>query len=98
MLKGAAGFVYTGDFKDGLMHGEGEYRYSSGDRYVGNKPFLLAFSPVVCTNLLKLPYFFFPFFFEGEFRNDQFNGKGVYYFADGEKLVGEFKDGQHMSS
>jgi len=32
----------------------------------------------------------------GEFRNDLFNGKGIYYFADGERLVGDFKDGQHV--
>jgi len=35
MLKGAKGFTYTGEFKDGNMHGKGDYRYSSGDRYVG---------------------------------------------------------------
>jgi len=45
VLKGAKGFTYTGEFKDGNMHGKGDYRYSNGDRYVGMiKPNALIFA------------------------------------------------------
>jgi hypothetical protein len=30
----------------------------------------------------------------GEFKDDSYNGQGIYTFGDGEKYVGEFKDGK----
>jgi len=34
-------------------------------------------------------------FYEGEFQNGMYNGRGTYTFADGSKYLGEFKDGKY---
>ena len=30
--------------------------------------------------------------YEGEFRNDGYNGKGIYYYADGKRYEGDYKN------
>ena len=30
--------------------------------------------------------------FEGEFKNDKFNGKGIYYYHNGKRYEGNYKD------
>ena len=32
--------------------------------------------------------------FEGEFKEDKMEGKGVYYFTDGTKMIGQFENGK----
>ena len=32
-------------------------------------------------------------YYEGEFKNDMGDGKGIYSYSDGEKYEGEYKDG-----
>ena len=32
--------------------------------------------------------------YSGDFKNDKYNGQGIYTWADGKKYVGEFKDGK----
>ena len=34
--------------------------------------------------------------YEGEFKNDKFNGKGILYFKNQLKFEGEFKDGDYV--
>jgi TolB-like protein len=36
----------------------------------------------------------FGFKYEGEFKNDKFNGQGTWSIPDGQKYIGEFKDGK----
>ena len=34
-MKYVSGDVYEGDFRDGVQHGNGKYRSSNGNEYVG---------------------------------------------------------------
>ena len=89
----ANGNTYTGNFKDGSYNGKGTFSYNNGDKYVGN---------------FKNNFFdgqgTFTWASEGwkgdkyigNFKNDLRHGKGTYFFADGDKQIGYFMEGDYI--
>lgn len=78
---------YCGIF-NGFRNGEGEILYSNGEKFLGK-----------WKNLKRegIGKMISPEgdFFEGEFRNDSFDGRGVYYCkAERKKTEGNWKDGK----
>ena len=102
----ADGDTYVGEFKDDAFNGQGSLTFANGNRYVGefkdNKrdgPFEVTFAdgtilgesrykitdkaPILCRwrqihRRVKMTK----------------NGQGTYTFADGDKYIGEYKDGK----
>ena len=68
------GNKYVGEFKDGLMHGEGTSTSFDGKKYVGEfKDGLFHGKGIFSSNSGK---------FIGEFKNGEpYNGKGTYYYS-----------------
>eukprot|EP01096_Ripella_sp_DP13-Kostka_P010216 TRINITY_DN3985_c0_g1_i1.p1 TRINITY_DN3985_c0_g1~~TRINITY_DN3985_c0_g1_i1.p1 ORF type:complete len:334 (+),score=96.59 TRINITY_DN3985_c0_g1_i1:115-1002(+) len=78
------GDSYTGDWKNGLMHGHGLYTYSNGRTFEGE-----------WESGYKQGYGIFTWpngdRYEGEFLRDEFNGLGVQIYADSRIFVGEWR-------
>lgn len=79
---------YNGQFQNGLRHGRGKMVYTDGNVYEGQ--FYLGKKQgdngtmTFAANGDK---------YVGQWKNDQPNGKGVYYFATKERYEGEFVNG-----
>lgn len=90
----SSGDIYVGKFYEGKKHGIGDYTWADGNRYIGN---------FYQGNLEgQGAYYFFasrkvnPDKYVGEFRNNKFNGVGVYTYSGGSALTGLFKDGKKV--
>lgn len=91
-IKYNTGAIYSGDYKDGVISGNGTMKYSNGDVYEGE-----------FENGLKSGQGTYTWTWQngahytGTWENDQMNGSGTYFYptwAKGYKLVGNFKDGK----
>lgn len=79
---------YTGQFQNGLRHGKGRMTYTDGNVYEGQFYFgkkqgdngTMTFA----ANGDK---------YVGQWKNDQPNGRGIYYFATRERYEGDFLNG-----
>ena len=81
------GSEYTGDWKDDLMHGFGQYRFANGDTYVGEYHNGQRSGE-------KCKYKFSNSdLYVGGWKEDQFHGFGRYFYADGTVLEGNFCHG-----
>lgn len=87
------GDAYDGEWKDGARNGKGIYVWNSGAKYVGD----------FVDNVREGTGDFLGFVdaeerfsgnYHGEFKNNQFEGEGIFEFANGEKFVGVFKANQ----
>lgn len=78
---------YSGFFRDGEFHGEGEYVFASGAHYVGD---------YVSGDRHGLGVFKYPDggSYEGEFLRGNANGDAVRFYADGRVWMGEYKNGK----
>ena len=88
----ANGFFYNGRFKDGLFEGQGSLIDSKGNQYEGafKKGKMEGFGKYLyreVTELRKTEY-------EGDFRGNEPNGRGVLKFENGSVYRGEMKDGK----
>lgn len=90
------GAVYTGEFKNGYYDGFGRYETNDKKGYVYEGQWKkgvktgtgkMTISATEHSNSYSIVL-------EGEFKNNQLNGKGTYTTSYGYKYVGEFKDGQ----
>jgi hypothetical protein len=88
----ADGIKYVGDWVDGKMMGQGVYTWPSGDRYERCCSTISRYAPGIGrglsaaeTNDAEAPV-------RGQFKDDKKNGEGTYYFADGDKYVGDWVD------
>ena len=79
-------YLYTGEWKDGLKHGNGQLitqkiKYSGkfeNDVFSGSKG-------VLCDEKGNI--------YEGDFVNGKFDGYGHYKMSNGDNYIGQFKDG-----
>jgi len=79
------GEKYIGEYKDGKMHIQGTYTWTSGDKYVGEFKDDQKHGQGTYTYANGEKYV-------GEFQNDQKHGQGTYTWTDGKNYVGEFKN------
>lgn len=82
---------YSGQFKEGLPHGEGRFVYTNGDKYLGNwaKGKKEGSGKYIFKNGIH---------YQGHFKNDFFDGQGTMYFKDQSKYVGYWKQGKRDGS
>ena len=82
----STGHEYTGEFKDGVRHGEGVMRMPGGRKIVG----------VWANNEIRTGTYSAPdgTIYEGQWEFRERNGQGTLTFPDGRTYVGEFKSGQ----
>ena len=82
----ATGHKYTGEFKDGIRHGEGVLLMPGNRKIVG----------VWVNNEIRQGTFTGAdgTIYEGQWEFRERNGQGTLTFPDGRKYVGEFKSGQ----
>jgi len=82
----STGHKYTGEFKDGVRHGEGVMLLPGGRKIVG----------VWVTNEIREGTFSAPdgTIYEGQWEFRERNGRGTLTFPDGRKYVGDFKSDQ----
>ena len=87
-IKYSNGNEYIGELRDGMPHGYGELCYKNGERFIGY------FEKGKRINGLHI--FKNRDFYEGEFKNDEINGYGRYFYAlnYGEQYFGDFKNGK----
>jgi hypothetical protein len=75
---------YEGNWKDNLFSDKGKLTWRNGDVYDGEwKNGIRLKGKMVFGN---------SDYYEGEFKDDKFDGKGIFFWADGQKYEGEFKD------
>lgn len=80
-----SGAVYTGQFRDGQIHGKGKVIYSDGSAYTGD------WKRNVREGKGKMN-FKNGDLYRGSFKKNKLNGKGIMLFANGDKFDGSFKD------
>ncbi len=84
------GNKYSGEWKDGRLHGQGIYVWASGTKYVGEFKDGKTHGQGIKTSVKGDKYV-------GEFKNNRIHGQGTFVRADGTKHVGEFKNGKIIS-
>lgn len=84
-----SGRGYSGQFEDGMFHGQGTYTWPNGTKYVGELKDGLRNGQGTMTNRSGLKFYI------GEFKDDMFHGQGTYTRYDGLTYVGEYKDDQY---
>ena len=80
-------FNYEGECIEGELNGKGKMYYPD-KRYEGEFKINYAIKEGYGTIYYKNGDIY-----EGEFKNDMFNGIGIYHFKNGDRYEGEFKDG-----
>ena len=86
------GTQYTGHFLDGIPNGNGMMLEVSGDKYEGD--FVRGKKSGMGKLMYLSPEEVHKTDYEGEFKDNYPNGKGVLRFENGSMYKGEFKDGK----
>ena len=87
-LKVKAGGFYEGEFKEGIMHGQGTFTYPDGRVWKGefkNGKMWTGCGACVFSNGSE---------YEGEYSEGRRNGQGKFVYPDGRIIEGEFKEGK----
>ena len=102
--------VYEGEFRDGKIHGRGNFFYANGNRYEGEwhdgkKHGRGTYTwtegdryegPVVRAVCFGIAVQVRMFFDEGEFRDGKIHGRGNFFYANGNRYEGEWHDGKKL--
>jgi hypothetical protein len=80
-------FKYQGEYKDGMMHGQGTYQWENGDRYEGE---FVTDRP----NGKGRYQFGNGDTYEGEVKAGVVSGRGTYVTKAGDRIEGSFVDGK----
>ncbi len=104
-----AGNKYTGEFTNGMLHGQGNYTFANGAKHIGGfrdgQPHgqgTITFpngdkyvGPFIDGKKIGQGAYSFANGdkYVGEFKGDRMHGEGTYVFQGGKILTGMFKDG-----
>ena len=85
---------YKGEWKNGLPNGKGIKHFYKNDSYVeGN--FVDSFAEGYGKQLFEQTWEKSVPYYEGEFKRNGWNGKGEYYYGDGDYYKGMWKDSKY---
>jgi hypothetical protein len=85
---------YKGEWKNGLPNGKGIKHFYKNDSYVeGN--FVDSFAEGYCKQIFEQTWEKSVPYYEGEFKRNQWHGKGEYYYGDGDYYKGMWKDSKY---
>jgi hypothetical protein len=85
---------YKGEWKNGLPNGKGTKHSYKDDSYVyGN--FVDGFSEGYCKQTFGQTWEKTQPYYEGEFKRNNWEGKGEYHYGDGDYYKGDWKDSKY---
>jgi hypothetical protein len=85
---------YKGELKNGLPNGKGIKHFYKTDSYIyGN--FVDGFAEGHCKQTFEQTWEKMEPYYEGEFKRNNWNGKGEYHYGDGHYYKGDWKDGKY---
>jgi len=85
---------YKGEWKNGLPNGKGIKHFYKTDSYIeGN--FVDGFSEGYGKQTFEQTWEKTQPYYEGEFKRNNYHGKGAYYYGDGDYYKGDWKDSKY---
>jgi len=85
---------YKGEWKNGLPNGKGIKHFYKTDSYIDGN-FVDGFAEGHCKQTFVQTWEKTQPYYEGEFKRNNYNGKGAYYYGDGDYYKGDWKDGKY---
>jgi hypothetical protein len=85
---------YKGEWKNGLPNGKGIKHFYKGDSYIDGN-FVDGFAEGYGKQTYEQTWEKTQPYYEGEFKRNTYNGKGAYYYGDGDYYKGDWKDGKY---
>jgi hypothetical protein len=85
---------YKGEWKNGLPNGKGIKHFYKGDSYIDGN-FVDGFAEGYGKQTFEQTWEKTQPYYEGEFKRNIYNGKGAYYYGDGDYYKGDWKDGKY---
>jgi len=85
---------YKGEWKNGLPNGKGIKHFYKTDSYIDGN-FVDSFAEGYGKQTYEQTWEKTQPYYEGEFKRNNYNGKGVYYYGDGDYYKGDWKDGKY---
>ena len=85
---------YKGEWNNGLPNGNGIKHVYEGDYYIeGN--FVDGFAEGYCKQTFEQTWENTVPYYEGEFKRNEYHGKGEYHYGDGDYYKGDWKDSKY---
>ena len=85
---------YKGNWKNGLPNGKGIKHFYNTDSYIDGN-FVDGFAEGFCKQTFEQTWEKTKPYYEGEFKRNNYQGKGEYYYGDGDYYKGMWKDGKY---
>jgi len=85
---------YKGEWKNGLPNGKGIKHFYKTDSYIDGN-FVDGFAESYGKQTFEQTWEKTQPYYEGEFKRNNYNGKGAYYYGDGDYYNGMWKDGKY---
>jgi hypothetical protein len=85
---------YKGEWKNGLPNGKGIKHFYKTDSYIDGN-FVDGFAEGYCKQTFEQTWEKTQPYYEGEFKRNNYNGKGEYHYGDGDYYKGMWKDGKY---
>ena len=85
---------YKGEWKNGLPNGKGIKHFYKTDSYIDGN-FVDGFAEGHCKQTFEQTWEKTVPYYEGEFKRNNYQGKGEYHYGDGDYYKGDWKDGKY---
>jgi len=85
---------YKGEWKNGLPNGKGIKHFYNTDSYIDGN-FVDGFAEGYGKHTFEQTWEKTQPYYEGEIKRNQYQGKGTYYYGDGDYYKGMWKDGKY---
>ena len=85
---------YKGELKNGVPNGKGIKHFYNTDSYIDGN-FVDGFAEGYCKQTYEKTWEKTVPYYEGEFKRNNYNGKGEYHYGDGDYYKGMWKDGKY---
>jgi hypothetical protein len=85
---------YKGEWKNGLPNGKGIKHFYKTDSYIDGN-FVDGFAEGHCKQTFEQTWEKTVPYYEGEFKRNNYQGKGEYHYGDGDYYKGMWKDGKY---